>query len=77
METISLQEYGRKVGCKENFTTLQEIQDYVEEHSECTLWDYPLEEYQYCQEEGRNVILVESDLDFEETLEEFLKSKIK
>jgi hypothetical protein len=61
MEAISLKEYGKKVGCKEDFETLLEIQDYVEEHHDCTLWDYPLEEYQYCKEETRNVILVETD----------------
>lgn len=66
METISLQEYGRRVECvgttsKEDFKTLQQIQDYVQEHQDCTLWDYPLEEEDYCREEDRNVVLVETD----------------
>ena len=61
METISLKEYGRRVGCKENFKTLQEIQDYVEEYHDCTLWDYPLEEADYCKEEDRKVVLVNTD----------------
>ena len=66
METISLQEYGRRVGCKENFKTLQEIQDYVEEHHDCTLWDYPIEEYDYILNEVKDgntdeLVLVETD----------------
>lgn len=61
MEITSLQEYGKIVGCKEDFKTLQEIQDYVEENHEVTLWDYPLEEEQYCKEEDRNVVLVNTD----------------
>jgi hypothetical protein len=61
METISLQEYGRRVGCKEDFKTLQEIQDYVYEHHDCTLWDYPLEELEYTKENCEATILVETD----------------
>lgn len=58
---ISLEQYSEMVGCKENFKTLQEIQDYVEEVHDVTLWDYPLEEENYCKEEDRNVVLVETD----------------
>lgn len=54
METISLKEYGRRVGCNEDFKTLQEIQDYVEEHHDCTVWDYPLEEYDYVLKEVKD-----------------------
>lgn len=66
MKTISLQEYGRRVGCKEDFKTLQAIQDYVEEHHDCTLWDYPIEEYDYVLNEVKDgnideLILVETD----------------
>lgn len=62
MEAISLKEYGRRVGCNEDFKTLQEIQDYVEEYHDCTLWDYPLEELEHCRENCEAIILVETDL---------------
>lgn len=66
MKPITLKQYSRKVGCvgttsKEDFKTLQQIQDNVQEHHDCTLWDYPLEEADYCREENRNVVLVETD----------------
>jgi hypothetical protein len=62
MKPISLQDYAKKVGYKGKYpTTLQEIQDYVEDYHDCTLWDYPLEELEYCKEEDKNVILVETD----------------
>lgn len=62
MEAISLKEYARVVGYQgETPTTLEQIQDYAEEYLDCTLWDYPLEELQYCQEEDREVVLVETD----------------
>jgi len=60
---ITLKEYADLVEFDKNIEpkTLQEIQDYVEEHHEVTLWDYPLDELDYCKEEDRNVILVETD----------------
>ena len=60
---ITLKEYADLVGVDKNIEpkTLQEIQDYVEEHHEVTLWDYPLDELDYCKEEDMNVILVETD----------------
>ena len=61
IEVISLQEYGKRVGCKEDFKTLQEIQDYVEDRHDCTLWDYPLEELEYTKETCEATILVETD----------------
>lgn len=60
METITLEQYAKVVGSPP-FKTLQEVQDFVEENHECTLWDYPLEEKEYCEEENRNVVLVETD----------------
>lgn len=60
-EVISLQEYGERVGCKENFKTLQEIQDYVEDNHDCTLWGYPLEELEHTKENCEATILVETD----------------
>lgn len=61
MEAISLKEYGRRVGCNEDFKTLQEIQDYVEERYNCTVWDYPLTELEYTQENCEATILVETE----------------
>jgi hypothetical protein len=62
MKPISLQDYAKKLGFNENqYFTLQEIQEHCEEHLDWTIWDYPLEELEYCQEEDKNVILVETD----------------
>lgn len=62
MKAITLQEYAKIVGYKgETPTTLEQVQDYLEEHHDCTLWDYPLEEADYCKEEDKNVVLVETD----------------
>ena len=61
MKTITLQQYAQRVGAKGEFKTLQEIQDYVEENHDCTLWDYPLEEAEYCAENCEATILVETE----------------
>lgn len=46
MKTISLNEYAKLLKCEGEFKTLQDIQEYVEDWHDCTLWDYPLEELQ-------------------------------
>ncbi len=62
MQSITLQDYAKIVGYKGSYpTTLEQIQDFVENELECTLWDYPLEELEYCKEEDRKVALVETD----------------
>ena len=62
MKTISLQDYAKIVGYKGSYpTTLEQIQDFVENELDCMLWDYPLEEADYCKEEDRKVVLVETD----------------
>ncbi len=62
MKPISLQDYAKKVGYKGKYpTTLEQVQEYAEDFLDCTLWDYPLEELEYCKEEDKNVILVETD----------------
>lgn len=60
---ISLKEYADLVGFDKEIEpkTLQEIQDYVEENHDVCLWDYPLGERIYCQEEDKRVVLVETD----------------
>ena len=48
MKTISLQDYAKIVGYKGSYpTTLEQIQDFVENELDCMLWDYPLEEADY------------------------------
>ena len=62
MKTISLQDYAKIVGYKGSYpTTLEQIQDFVENELDCMLWDYPLEEADYCKEEDRKVVLVNTD----------------
>ena len=61
LSIISLAEYAEKVGAKKESKTLQEIQDYVEENEDWTIWDYPIEEYNYCYEQEINVVLVETN----------------
>ena len=67
MEVISLEEYAKRLGIKDNIpTTLQEIQEYIEEHLDWTIWDYPLEEYDYALNEVHNgdkyeLVLVDTD----------------
>jgi hypothetical protein len=60
---VTLKQYADMVGFDKNIEpkTLQEIQNYVEDVHEVTLWDYSLEEADYCIEEDRNVILVQTD----------------
>ena len=60
---LSLKEYADLVGFDKDIepTTLEQIQEYVEEVHEVSLWDYPLDELEYCQEEDINVVLVETD----------------
>ena len=60
-EVISLQEYGKRIGCKEDYKTLQEIQDRMQDEYDCTLWDYPLEELEHTKENCEATILVETD----------------
>lgn len=47
MKTISLNEYAKLLKCEGEFKTLQDVQEYVEDWHDCTLWDYPLEELDY------------------------------
>ena len=67
MKTISLQDYAKIVGYKGSYpTTLEQIQDFVENELDCTLWDYPLEEYKYALNEvhegkAEELVIVETD----------------
>jgi hypothetical protein len=63
MKPISLQDYARAVGYKGKYpTTLKQVQEYAEDFLDWNIWDYPLEELEYCKENELNVILVETDL---------------
>ena len=59
MKVYSLKKYAQKVGYPhyKKETTLQEMQDYFEGD----LWDYPLEELEYCIEECKKVVIVKTD----------------
>ena len=67
MKTISLQDYAKIVGYKGSYpTTLEQIQDFVENELDCMLWDYPLEEYKYALNEvhegkAEELVIVETD----------------
>lgn len=67
MKTISLQDYAKIVGYKGSYpTTLEQIQDFVENELDCMLWDYPLEEYEYALNEvhegkAEELVIVETD----------------
>jgi hypothetical protein len=62
MESISLKEYAEKVGYKGNEpTTLEEIQNYVDTELDLSIWDYPLEELNYCAEQNIDVVLVNTE----------------
>ena len=62
MKTISLQDYAKIVGYKGSYsTTLEQIQEFAEDELDWTIWDYPLEEADYCKEEDRKVVLVNTD----------------
>jgi hypothetical protein len=59
MEIITLNEYASKVNCNLVDATLQDIQQYVEDNFDLTLWDYPIEELDYViNEVNESVCLV-------------------
>jgi hypothetical protein len=51
METITLKEYAEKVGCNFEPKTLAEIQEFAQDELDYTIWDYPVEEYNYALNE--------------------------
>jgi hypothetical protein len=45
LETISLQEYAKRIGYNETKNlTLEDIQEFSEEILDRSIWDYPIEE---------------------------------
>ena len=61
MKTISIQDYANLIGYKGQNPTLEKIQEFAEDDLDWTIWDYPLEEADYCKEEDRKVVLVNTD----------------
>ena len=51
MKIISIQQYANLVGYKKDNPTLKNIQDFAENELDRTLWDYPIEEYDYALNE--------------------------
>ena len=61
MKTIPIQDYANLIGYKGQNLTLEKIQEFAEDELDWTIWDYPLEEADYCKEEDRKVVLVNTD----------------
>ena len=51
MKTISIQDYANLIGYKGQNPTLEKIQEFAQEYLDFTIWDYPLEEYEYALNE--------------------------
>ena len=63
INVITLEEYANIVGYKGDIPkTLEQIQEYAEDALDWTIWDYPLDELEYCIEEDRSVVIVKTDL---------------
>jgi len=67
METISLQEYAKRIGYTETKNlTLEDIQEFSEEILDRSIWDYPIEELDHVLNEvhegcADNLVYVETD----------------
>ena len=67
MKTISIQDYANLIGYKGQNPTLEKIQEFAQEYLDFTIWDYPLEEYDYVLNEvheGNKEELVLVDTNF-------------
>ncbi len=63
INVITLEEYANIVGYKGDIPkTLEQIQEYAEDALDLTIWDYPLDELEYCIQEDRSVVIVKTDL---------------
>jgi hypothetical protein len=59
MKLLSINEYANKVKCTLSNPTLEEIQNFVEENYEESIWDYSLEELEYVLNEvNENICFV-------------------
>ncbi len=56
MKTISIQDYANLIGYKGENPTLEDIQNFAETELDWTIWDYPLEEYDYILKEVKDNI---------------------
>ena len=67
MTTISIKDYAKIIGFKDEKPTIETIQKYAQEYLDFTIWDYPLEEYDYVLNEvheGNKEELVLVDTNF-------------
>ena len=68
LETISLQEYAKRIGYEVTpKLTLEVIQEFAQEKLDWTIWDYPIEELEYVineVHEGNTNELVYVETDF-------------
>ena len=67
MKTISIQDYANIIAYKGQNPTLEKIQEFAQEYLDFTIWDYPLEEYDYVLNEvheGNKEELVLVDTNF-------------
>ena len=67
LETISLQEYAKRIGYNTENITLKNIQEFAQEDLDWTIWDYPIEELDYVINEvhdGNTNELVYVETDF-------------
>ena len=67
LETISLQEYAKRIGYNTENITLKNIQEFAQEDLDWTIWDYPIEELDYVineVHEGNTNELVYVETDF-------------
>ena len=54
MKTILIQDYANLIGYKGQNLTLEKIQEFAEDELDWTIWDYPLEEYDYVLKEVKD-----------------------
>jgi hypothetical protein len=47
MKLLTLNEYAEALNCNLKGATLSEIQEYVQDEFDLTVWDYPLQELEY------------------------------
>ena len=65
-KTIPIQDYANLIGYKGQNLTLEKIQEFAEDELDWTIWDYPLEEYEYALNEvhegkAEELVIVETD----------------
>lgn len=67
LPVISIEDYAKLIGYKGENPTLEEIQEYAQDECDWTIFDYPIDEYDYVvkevfEGEAGNVVLVETEI---------------